>query len=295
MTTASEANLEQYLTSDSNLDWSEDSILTNKISAPSPALEANIYYFGHPEWASNYFEACHRDRAFKSRWQTATGSWDDKIVVDIGCGPGNVYATVGGSPKLLIGVDVSHGALKMAQKLGYTPLLADAQNLPLVSGFADLVVVNATLHHCDDMAKALSEAARLVRPGGLLVTDHDPQLTAWNYKGLGLLLWKARLPLYQMLKRGGHATLREQTWMLATEAHHKPGDGMTPEFYQQILEPLDFTVEVYPHNHTVGAEVLQGNYGCSAWKYRLGQLLSGINPDEPEAALSLMCVARAIA
>ncbi len=27
--------------------------------------------------------------------------------VDIGCGPGNLYATLGGSPKLLIGVDIS--------------------------------------------------------------------------------------------------------------------------------------------------------------------------------------------
>jgi SAM-dependent methyltransferase len=61
---------------------------------------------------------------------------------------------------------------------------------PFVDAFADLVVLNATLHHCDDMAKVLAEAARLVRPGGMLVTDNDPQVTAWNWKGLGLLLRK---------------------------------------------------------------------------------------------------------
>jgi SAM-dependent methyltransferase len=289
--TYSPTSLADYITSDSDLDWSNPSIPAALISNSSPAIEANSYYFGHPEWAKNYFDACHRDDPFKSRWLTATGSWNDKIVVDIGCGPGNVYASVGGLPKLLIGVDVSRGALEIAREIGYTPLLADAQNLPLISGFADIVVVNATLHHCDDMEKALSEAARLVRRGGVLVTDHDPQLSAWNFKGIALMMWNARLPLYRLIKRGGHSTASEQKWSLASEAHHKPGDGMTSDFYHKILAPMGFTVNVYPHNHTVGAEVLQGNYGRSTRKYRLGQRLSGINPDSPLAALSMMCVA----
>ena len=57
---------------------------------------------------------------------------------------------------MLIGVDVSRGALEMAQKIGYTPVLADAQHLPFVSGFADIVTLNAALHHCDDMVQALT-------------------------------------------------------------------------------------------------------------------------------------------
>ncbi|MGK7934372.1 MAG: class I SAM-dependent methyltransferase [Xenococcaceae cyanobacterium] len=292
MPTSNLVSLEPYLTSNFSLDCLKEGILVDQIFSPTPAIEANSYYFGHPIWGKNYLEACHRDDAFKCRWQAATGSWDNKIVVDIGCGPGNVYKTVGGVPKLLIGVDVSLGALKMAQELGYTCLLADAQNLPLVSEFADIVVVNATLHHCEDMSQTLLEASRLVRPGGILVTDHDPQLIAWNYKGLALLLWKARLLVYRILKRGYHATEEEQTWALATEIHHKPGDGLTPKFYSKILEPRGFTVRVYPHNHTVGAKVLEGNYGQAAWKYRLAQQLSQIAPNSPEAALSLMCVAK---
>lgn len=285
-------DLSQYFIAGSNVRWCESGIPTVHIPDSSSALQANSYYFGHPEWAKGYFDACHRDEAFKARWRAATGSWDGKIVVDVGCGPGNVYASLGGCPRFLIGVDVSRGALEMAREIGYTPLLADAQALPLASGFADLVVVNATLHHCDDMAQALAEAARLVRPGGLLVSDHDPQRTAWNFKGIALLLWRARLPLYRLIKRGGHASVEEQTCALATEAHHRPGDGMTRQFYHQILEPLGFSVKLYPHNHTVGTEVFQGQLGQSSRKYRLGQRLSGINPDAPEAALSLMCVAR---
>ncbi|ACK73858.1 Methyltransferase type 11 (plasmid) [Gloeothece citriformis PCC 7424] len=286
--------LSSYLKSDKILEQSNEGILMCKIPNPSPGMQANTCYFGHPQWAKNYLEACHRDENFINLWQTVIYSWRDKIVVDIGCGPGNLYASLKescGKPGLLIGVDVSDGALKMAQQIGYTPLLADAHNLPLISSFADIVMANACLHHCDDMAKVLAEAARLVRPGGLLITDHDPQQTAYNFRGLGLLLWQIRLPLYRLLKRGGHSTDDEQFWSIATEVHHKPGDGITPELYYQVLEPLGFKVQLYPHNHTVGAKVLQGNYGKSFWRCRIAQRLSGINPDTPQAALSLMCVA----
>jgi SAM-dependent methyltransferase len=291
MLTGSPSILTQYLASDCNLNLSQGTIPTCKIPNHSPAIQANSYYFGHSEWAKNYFEACHRDDKFKARWRSAIGSWDNNVVVDIGCGPGNLYASLGGKPQVLIGVDVSYGALEMAQQIGYTPLLADAHHLPFIAGFADVVALNATLHHCDDMAKVLAQAARLVRPGGILVTDHDPQRTAWDYKGIALFLWKMRLPWYRLIKRGGHASAEEQKWSLAGEVHHKPGDGMTPDLYYQTLEPLGFTVKLYPHNHTVGAEVLQGNYGPAAWKYRFEQRLSGIKPDSPEAALSLMCIA----
>ncbi|WP_414562420.1 MULTISPECIES: class I SAM-dependent methyltransferase [unclassified Anabaena] len=284
----------QYFAQPSKIDrWDEDIIIC-QILNPSPAIQANSYYFGHPEWGLNYFKACHRDEKFVELWQAVIGSWQGKVVVDIGCGPGNVYASLKefcGEPQFLLGVDVSLGALKMARQLGYTTVLADAQNLPFISGFADIVVLNACLHHCDDMAKVLQEAAKLVRPGGLLITDHDPQKSAYEFKGLGSLLWKLRLPIYQYMKRGGHTTVEEQSWGLATEIHHKACDGVTSDMFYEMLEPMGFAVKVYPHNHIIGAEALKGNYGRPFWKYRLAQRLSGINPNSPEAALSLMCVA----
>jgi len=295
MTTSSYSVLKPYLAEDLDGDLDGDldekSILTMPIPSITPAIEANSYYFGHPEWGIKYFEACHRDQFFKSRWWAAIGNWDDKIVVDIGCGPGNLYASLGGSPKLLIGVDVSPGALSIATSLGYIPILADAHNLNFTDSFADFVVLNATLHHCENMEVVLARAASLVKPGGKLITDHDPQLSAWNYKGLAMFLWNMRLPFYRLIKRGGHASLAEQNWGLATEVHHKPGDGVTPELFYKTLEPLGFTVKLYPHNHTVGRECLQGDYGMADEKYRFAQLLSGIDPNSPQSALSLMCIA----
>src|ERR1700712_1774451 len=155
--------------------------------APIPrttaAIEANDFYFSQAAWAEEYLQGCHRSEHFRTRWMKATGPWENKVVLDVGCGPGNVHATLGCRPDLLIGVDVAGGSLELAARQGYIAVRADASDLPFRSGFADLVIVNASLHHCDDMEAVLIEAARAVKPGGLLVTDHDPQLSAWDFKG----------------------------------------------------------------------------------------------------------------
>lgn len=85
----------------------------------------------------------------------------------------------------------------------------------------------------------------------------------------------------------------ERTARQKTEIHNqRPGDGITPELYDQILKPLGFDVKLYPHNHDLGAEVLKGRLGKSSWRLRLSQKLSGINPNAPEAAQSIMCIAK---
>lgn len=258
----------------------------------SSEIRANQQYFDQPKWARTYLKYCHRDTCFRERWQAAAGSWDDKIIVDIGCGPGNLYATLGGTPKLLIGVDISQGSLKIAREMGYTTLLADGHRLPLISGFADLVVVNATLHHCENMAVVLAEAARLVRAGGKLVVDHDPQLTAWHYRGLGLFLYRIRLSIiYRFFLKKLHMPLEERLAALETEIHHRPGHGVTVDLFYDTLSSEDFTVNIYPHNNAVGAGALDGDMGDPPhWRYRVGQILSGINPFVSTSALSLMCV-----
>src|SRR6185437_9681468 len=113
--------------------------LESDVGKISAAKEANRYYFNHPEWAGEYLTYCHRSDFFKNRWETAIGEIKDKIVVDIGCGPGNIFSTVTNKPKLLIGVDLAPTSLAFSKKAGYIPVLADADNLPFISGFADVV------------------------------------------------------------------------------------------------------------------------------------------------------------
>ena len=143
------------------------------------------------------------------------------------------------------------------------------------------------------MSKVLLEAARLVKNGGLLVVDHDPQFSAWDYRGFALTVWKIRKPIYRWMNRGGHrAEGNEQQWAERTEVHHRPGDGVTEQMFRAPLEAAGFDVRVYPHNLAIGREIKTGERGRAANKFRWAQRLSGIDPDSKEAALLLMCVAR---
>lgn len=284
--------LRPYLKANERLDVNGQGIPEHRLSHYTEGMRANVDFLENLKWCQHYFDTHHRAETFRSRWLMATGSWDDKVVVDIGCGPGNVYATVGGNPKTIIGVDISPRALKMAEGIGYTPLLADAHDLPLASRCADIVVLNATLHHCDDMARVLAEAARLVKPGGILLTDQDPQRSAWKFKGLGLWLRQIRFPLYRLMRSVYYLPRDYRLARRATELHNRePGDGLDMEFYYQVLEPLGFIVEVHPHNHDLGAEVLQGEYGKGSDRLRLSQRLSGIDVESAAAAQSMICIA----
>ena len=286
-----DSQLRLLLKPDAEIDWS-GTIPTDAKIKSSEGIEVHRRYFSNPDWMKGYFNHVHRDAAFKNRWTTALGDVTDKIVIEVGCGPGNVFSTLGVKPKVLIGVDVAAGALEQARATGYEILLADAHDLPFSSGVADIVILNATIHHCEHMARVIEEAGRLVAPGGLLATDHDPQQSAWNFKGLGLWLWNARLSAYYWIKRGYHSTREEQAAVLASELHHYPGEGVTHELFENALRPLGFDIEIFPHNHRNGGEVLSGQRGTSDLRFQAGQILSGMNPYAPESALSLMCLAR---
>ena len=202
-------------------------------------------------------------------------------------------AAIGGSPKTLIGTDISEGALLHSQTLGYTTLLADAQDMPLVDQCADIVMLNAVMHHSDNMEAVLRESARLVRPGGMLITDMDPQKGAWEFKGLGLVLYQMRYALYKFLGSSSYKTQEEHYLRLATEVHnHQPGNGISLDLYENVPTELGFQFQVNPHNHFVGREILEGKVGEAPLRFKLGQWLSGINPGSREAGLSVMCVAR---
>jgi ArsR family transcriptional regulator len=66
------------------------------------------------------------------------------------------------------------------------------EHLPLADGEADSAVLSMVLHHLADPARALHEAARVVRPGGLLVVaelapHQDERLRQWHHdRHLGL-------------------------------------------------------------------------------------------------------------
>jgi SAM-dependent methyltransferase len=124
-------------------------------------------------------------READASWRVAVTALVDPVsadVVDIGCGGGTYTrawhelgaATVTGldfSAPILAAARESHGDLP---GVCFRPGDAAATGLP--AGCADVVFERALIHHVPDLAAVAAEAARLLRPGGvLLLQDRTPE------------------------------------------------------------------------------------------------------------------------
>jgi SAM-dependent methyltransferase len=127
----------------------------------------------------------YSDREADASWREAVAGLVDPAsadVVDIGCGGGTYTrawhdlgaATVTGidsSAPILDEARSSHGSLP-----GVTFRLGDAAATDLPHRCADVVFERALVHHVPDLGAVAAEAARLLRPGGvLLIQDRTPE------------------------------------------------------------------------------------------------------------------------
>jgi SAM-dependent methyltransferase len=94
----------------------------------------------------------------------------DDLVVEVGCGEGRVGRKLLGRGKAVLGIELS-ATLARAACTGAPPLpvvRADAALLPLADAVTATVVACMSLLDVDDLTGAVSEAARILRPGGQL-------------------------------------------------------------------------------------------------------------------------------
>jgi demethylmenaquinone methyltransferase/2-methoxy-6-polyprenyl-1,4-benzoquinol methylase len=66
-------------------------------------------------------------------------------------------------------VDASRSMLERARSHGLATLQADGGHLPVRDDSVDAVLIVDALHHIPDQVGTLEEAARVLRPGGVLV------------------------------------------------------------------------------------------------------------------------------
>jgi 2-polyprenyl-6-hydroxyphenyl methylase / 3-demethylubiquinone-9 3-methyltransferase len=92
-----------------------------------------------------------------------------QTLLDIGCGGGLLAARVNGY--LHVGLDLSLRSLQEAAAHGVSPVRGDATALPIRDAVADVVVAGELFEHVPDLPAVISEIARVIRPGGVLVFD----------------------------------------------------------------------------------------------------------------------------
>jgi SAM-dependent methyltransferase len=93
------------------------------------------------------------------------------VIADVGAGTGALLDVIGAaSPTARVaGLDASPEMLRVARaRRGAPAIVADALALPLADEIADAVILAYVLFHLADPARAVAEAARVLRRGGRL-------------------------------------------------------------------------------------------------------------------------------
>ena len=105
-----------------------------------------------------------------------------RSLLDLGTGTGRVLELFGPHIERGLGIDLSLAMLSIARarldRAGLrhcTVRQGDIYDLPVTRDSWDVVIIHQVLHYLDDVAGAIQEAARVLRPGGrLLVVDFAP-------------------------------------------------------------------------------------------------------------------------
>ena len=186
-------------------------------------------------------------------------------VLEIGVGMGADYLEWLKAGANATGVDLSSASLQQARSrcdlAGFSADLqvADAENLPFPSDSFDVVYSYGVMHHSPDTTRCISEAWRVLKPGGKakIMIYHHPSMT-------GILLWlrygiwqdkSLRKSVYDHLESPGTKSYRRQEALSLMgdfrDVHvqvafspgdlllHQPSERFQSEFYR-------FVWKIYP-------------------------------------------------
>jgi ubiquinone/menaquinone biosynthesis C-methylase UbiE len=212
---------------------------------PDPGIPANTSTLASSPTPANTSSPANTSTPANSPTPANTSTPDNptntQTLIDVACGTGIVTQFLVRPTRNVIGVDQSHGMLHLAsRRLPTRVILGDAARLPIETASVDAVVLIWLLHLLPDAALVLAEAARVLRPGGVLITTVDKDQAAFAVSSDVATVT---------------ASIREPHALAATDQYHrivtqaslhglKPvnettfsgtGQGRSPEQWQELI------------------------------------------------------------
>jgi ubiquinone/menaquinone biosynthesis C-methylase UbiE len=160
--------------------------------------EAQSYFLSHAA-AWDEIRALHApEEKVEAAMLALLGRGPFGLIADLGTGTGRVLELVAPRAKRVVGYDVNRNMLSYARaKLADRGIInaqvrqGDIFSIDLPEASADAVIIHQVLHFLDDPAKAVAEAARILKPGGrLVIADFAPHglealRTDYSHRRLG--------------------------------------------------------------------------------------------------------------
>lgn len=128
-------------------------------------------------YAPFYERAMRGDaKAYQFMYERISEVVQDKDVLEIATGPDLLARHVAPAARHVVATDYSEGMIEQAKRGVELPNLsfevADAARLPYADASYDVVIIANALHVMDEPDRALAEARRVLRPGGMLVAPN---------------------------------------------------------------------------------------------------------------------------
>lgn len=111
-----------------------------------------------------------------------------KDVLEVGCGTGMILKDIAPVANTAVGIDISRGMLAKAHERGLNVLEGSGTALPFDAESFDFVYSFKVLAHIEDIRTAMSEVARVLRPGG------KAALEFYNTRSLRYLIKRLKRP-----------------------------------------------------------------------------------------------------
>ncbi len=132
----------------------------------------------------------------------ATHNIRGEVLVDVGCGKGNLQSFVAGQFDRYIGVDVVHYD-EFPTDAEFVKVNLDTGTAPLDDACADVVASVETIEHLENPRAFMRELVRLVKPGGFVVVTTPNQLSLLS---LMTLIVKKQFQAFQNTDYPAHIT-----------------------------------------------------------------------------------------